>query len=446
MSRPLWEKLQSLQCHFTWDFEIKDKVEVMHILTTLALRIKHTGYRNRGVYLAMRAYLQHLEGQDKEALGTLRDAEEALKEEHPSDFSRQVLVTYGNYAWVYYHLSNYEMVERYLGRIREICQSLASPQPYSAAIPEVEAQKGWSLLAGGFRNGEEARKCFQRALEGAEADEEFRAGLATSVYACWTHSWREDLREEAQSLLEQVLVSQPQNADVEVYLATALEQTDPERAKHLVDNVVRHSSNPEVLRLAAKFSQRQPLSWSISILKQAVALDPGYDLPHYDLGVCYLRVLERMRPENRGEVAAQAAESFKRSLEACPESVYSRLKLARAYGEKSPAYEEEIYLNLMEKLPTVSKRCQQAIYLHWGDFLHQQKGREQEALKAYMAGLRVPGDHPLEQKQLVGRLKDLARSFQRNAERDRAEEVYRFLEARRCLEPREERWAKGPRR
>nr|XP_020668103.1 interferon-induced protein with tetratricopeptide repeats 5-like [Pogona vitticeps] len=136
MSRPLWEKLQSLQCHFTWDFEIKDKVDVMHILTTLALRIKHTGYRNRGIYLAMRAYLQHLEGQDKEALGTLRDAEEALKEEHPSDFSRQVLVTYGNYAWVYYHLSNYEMVERYLGQIREICQSLASPQPYLAAIPE----------------------------------------------------------------------------------------------------------------------------------------------------------------------------------------------------------------------------------------------------------------------------------------------------------------------
>ncbi|XP_015284409.1 PREDICTED: interferon-induced protein with tetratricopeptide repeats 5-like, partial [Gekko japonicus] len=96
---------------------------------------------------------------------------------------RQALVTYGDYAWVYYRLANYEMVELYLGRVRQVCRSLFSPEPYSAQIPEVHAQKGWSLLAFGLRHGEEAEKCFQMALRGDASNQEFQAGLAISAFA-----------------------------------------------------------------------------------------------------------------------------------------------------------------------------------------------------------------------------------------------------------------------
>ncbi|XP_034957330.2 interferon-induced protein with tetratricopeptide repeats 5-like [Zootoca vivipara] len=428
MSRPLRSKLESLQCHFTWDFEIKDKVDAVHILQVLAPKAQHTPHRNRGAYLAMRAYLQHLQGNYEEALGSLREAEGALKRDHPANFSRQALVTYGNYAWVYYRLVNYDMVDLYLGRIHDICRSLASPEAYSAMIPEIHAQKGWSLLAVGFRNGDEAAECFRKALEVEESNEEYQAGLAVSVFASWTHSSNAEQREEAQKLLEEVIARQPQNYEAKAYLAQVLKDVDTERALCLADDVARESVNPEVLRNISKLYKPQSLPRTISILKKAIALDPGYHLPHHDLGLCYLKQLGSPPGDVREEAVEAAIESFKRVLEKDPFSIFTQLKLAMFYGERSPAYEEEIYLNLMEELPGASKRCQQSIYIHWGDFLLHKKGMKSQALEMYQAAARIPGDHAFERKQLEIRLKKLASMFREDGEMDQARAVYSFLE------------------
>ncbi|XP_033019382.1 interferon-induced protein with tetratricopeptide repeats 5-like [Lacerta agilis] len=376
----------------------------------------------------MRAYLQDFQGNYEEALDSLREAEGALKRDHPTNFSRQALVTYGNYAWVYYHLINYDMVDLYLGRIHDICRSLASPEAYSAMIPEIHAQKGWSLLAGGFRNGDEAAECFRKALEAEESNEEFQTGLAISVYASYTHSWAAEQREEAQKLLEEVVARQPQNYEAKAYLARALERVDVERALCLADDVAQESVNPEVLRNISRLYKPRSLPRAISILKKAIALYPGYHLPHHNLGLCYLHQLERTSGDVGKEVVEAAIECFKRSLEMDPFSIFTRLKLAKVYGERSPAYEEEIYLNLMEELPGASKRCQQSIYIHWGDFLLHKKGMKNQALEMYQAAARIPGDHALERKQLEIRLKNLARIFKEGGEMDQARAVYSFLE------------------
>ncbi|XP_062989891.1 interferon-induced protein with tetratricopeptide repeats 5-like [Elgaria multicarinata webbii] len=434
-NKPLRGTLQSLQCHFTWHFEVKDKVDVVHILKTLALQVEHTVYPNRSTYIAMKAYLHYLQGHYDKALHSLREAEEVLRQDHLTSFSRQALVAYGNYAWIYYHLNNYHMVELYLGRIHEICQSLSSSEPYSVLIPEIHAQKGWCLLAGGFRNGMEATECFRMALEGDASNEEYQAGLAFSVFASWTHSWSDFDKAEAQRLLGEVTDCQSQNAEAKVYLARLLQYTDLERARRLAEDAVQNSRNPEVLRIAAKVYQTQSLSQAISILKQGIDLAPSYHLLHYDLGLCYMKLMETAPPEEREEMVAAAIKSFKLCLEADPPSVFARLKLAKMYGERSPAYEEEIYLNLMEELPSLSKRCQQAVYLHWGDFLLHKKGLTHMTLEMYKACFRVPGDHPAEWKQLLIRLRELARRFQEDFEVDQAEAVYSLLQEMRFKGP-----------
>ncbi|KAL8222574.1 UNVERIFIED_CONTAM: hypothetical protein K2H54_077493 [Gekko kuhli] len=426
-SKPLWQKLQALQCHFTWDFEHKDKVDAEHNLQTLALKVEHTEYRNRGLYLATKAYLYHLQGCYKEALASLQEAEEALKRDHPTNFSRQVLVTYGNYAWVYYHLVNYEMVELYLGRVHQICQSLSSPEPYSAQIPEVHAQKGWSLLAVGLRNGEEAQKCFQTALRGDASSQEFQAGLAISAFARWTRSWSDDDWEEATRLMENAVRREPSNTEIKVYLATLLKETDRRGAERLAEEVVRESPNPEVLRMASKL-YKSSLPQAISILRQAVALAPSYHLLHYDLGVCYRKQMERGKgsPEGKEKLVRAATECFKRAVETDPLFLFAKLELGHMYVQKSPRYAEELYQNLLEELPTASKRCQQAIYRHWGDFLLHEKGQKQAALEMYQAGYEIPGEHAWEKGQLKDRLMKMARMF----EDDQKEAVYRFVQER----------------
>ncbi|XP_062989935.1 interferon-induced protein with tetratricopeptide repeats 5-like [Elgaria multicarinata webbii] len=414
--RPLREKLLSLQCHFTWNFGIKDKVNAAHILQKLALQAEHTPYHNRGTLIAMRAYLLQVQGSYQEALESLEEAEEALKQDHPTSFSCQVLAAYGNYAWIYYHLTNYDMVELYLAKIHEICQTLSSPEPYSVLIPEIHAQKGWFLLAMGFRNGEEATECFRMALEGDASKAEYHAGLAISVFASWRTTWRDDLKREAKDLMEEIILSQPQSYEIKVYLASLLPRRAWQRVNHLVEGVVQNSFNPEVLRTAAQLCQSQSLSQAITILKQAIALDPNYHLLHYDLGICYKNQMEGASPEGRAEMLAAATESFKRAVEMDPLFIYPTLELAKAYGETSPAYEEEIFQNLMEELPSTSERCQQAIYLHWGDFLLHRKGLKHEALEMYKAGLAISDLQNRERRQLKDRLMNLVKMFQEDPE------------------------------
>ncbi|XP_066490416.1 interferon-induced protein with tetratricopeptide repeats 5-like [Tiliqua scincoides] len=411
-NRPLQEKIQKLQCHFTWQFEKQDKIDVAHTLKKVAFQIAHTPYHNRGTFITMKAYLHQLQGAYDEALRSLQEAEVALKQDHSSNISCQILVTYGNYAWIYYHLSNYDMVEFYLDKILSICQSLFSPQPYSVLIPEIYAQKGWSLLAVGFRNGEEAKECFRMALKGDKCNKEFQAGLAFSIFASWTHSWRTDIWKEAMRLMEEVVHHHSQNAEAKVYLARLLQRKDIQRALSLVEDVIQSSLNPEVLRNAAKVYEPQSLSQAITILQKAIVLDPSYHLLHYDLGICYKKQMMKASPEERKEILQAAIESFKQAIETNSPSVFGRLNLAKMYGEKSPAFEEEIYQNLVGELPNVTKRCQQAIYLHWGDFLLHKKGLKHEALEMYKAGFAILDVHNWEQQQLKERLMNLATTFQ----------------------------------
>ncbi|XP_070610631.1 interferon-induced protein with tetratricopeptide repeats 5-like [Erythrolamprus reginae] len=427
--RPLKEKLQRLQCHFTWDFEVKDKVSIRHTLITLALRLEHGPLRNRGTYLALKAYLRYLEGKPKEALDILQEAKETLRKEAQGTFSRQVLLVYGNYAWIYYHLTDYEKVDLYLAQIRQICRDLSSPEPYSALIPEVYAQKGWSLLAMGFRNGLLAKECFQKALELQEPSVELQEGLAFSTFASWTHCYDEKLQEDGQKLLEGLIRSHPENYEAKIYLAQIIRNKDQERARQIANDVVQNTLNPELLRYVSKIYRGPFLPQAISTLKKAITLCGDYSLLHYDLGIYYMTLLDRGSEENRAEIVEDAIRCIKRSLETNPESMFSRLKLAKLYGERCQLYEEEIYLSMMEELPTASKRCQQSFYLHWGDFLLRKKGQRQAALQAYEACFEVPGDHPLEQKQLEQRLKELARAFRSEGEMQQERAVLSLLHA-----------------
>ncbi|XP_065407766.1 interferon-induced protein with tetratricopeptide repeats 5-like isoform X3 [Chrysemys picta bellii] len=374
----------------------------------------------------MQAYLCHLQGQYEDALQSLREAEEILQRDHPDNFPRQVLVIYGNYAWLYYHLAHYDLAELYLDKVRKICSSLKSRSPYAAQIPEIHAQKGWSLLAAGFRNGREATECFQMALREDEANGEFLGGLAIAAFASWTHSPNSASRNAAREKLGAIIREQQQNYEAKVYLAKTLKSVNREQAEALLEDVVQNSLDPEVLRNAAKFFQREFVEKSISILERAISLNPNYHLLHYDLGVCYKKQLEEAK-SGRGEILAAAIEAFKKALQKDPASVFSKLALAEMYGENTPHYQEEIYLNLMSEMPSLSKRCQQAVYLHWGDFLFYKQKSLWEAAEMYKAGFTIPDGYP-ERLQLKTRLEEVAGEFQQSSQTAEAEDIHDFIQ------------------
>ncbi|KAH0617198.1 hypothetical protein JD844_029018 [Phrynosoma platyrhinos] len=406
----LLEKLQSLQCHFTWEFVFEEHVDVELMLKYLTLQEEHTPYSNRGVYTAMRAFLYDRQKRYAEALRTIKEAENVIKMNHPTNFFHQFLVTYGNYAWIYYHLTNYNMVKFCLEQINKICLSLFSPYLYSVDIPEVQAQKGWSLLVGGFQNGREAMNCFVQALRKNASCLEYKAGLAISAYACWTRSQNAQDERMAKQWLEMMLYVHPQNYEIKVYLASLLLHKDDTKVNRLLKIVVEQSCNPEALRIAAHVCWGQSLpSTAISILKQALDRDPTYPMLHYDLGLFYKRQME-MAPtlEDKREALSSAIMNFQKAIELDPLFIHSKLELAKLYGAKSPSFEEEVYLNLLDQVPHFTKRCQQIFYLQWGDFLLRKKGLMHEAQEQYMAGLQISGNHF---KELKDRLMNLGKMF-----------------------------------
>ncbi|XP_075780830.1 interferon-induced protein with tetratricopeptide repeats 5-like [Pelodiscus sinensis] len=426
-SLPLKEKLQALQCHFTWDFEIRDKVDAAHILHTVALRVAHTPYPNQAVFLAMKAYLCHLQGRYEDALQSLREAEEFLARDHPGNVPRQALVIYGNYAWIYYHLAHYDVVERYLDKVSQICRSLNSRSPYAALIPEVHAHKGWSLLAAGFRHGQEATECFQRALAEDEANGEYLAGSVIAAYALWTHLYDPVSWEKAKKKLGDIIQKQPHNYEAKVYLARLIKKGDRGQAEALLEDV-QNSRDPEVLRNAAKFFQSEFPEKRIPILQRAISLDPTYHLLYYDLGVCYKQQLAVADTGRREEILAAATEAFKKAVRIDPAFVFAKLELAEMLGQKTPGYQEEIYLNLMSEVSSLSKRCQQAVYLHWGDFLLYKRESLPEAAEMYKAGFAIP-DKYLERPQLKSRLQEVAEKFQQSSRTTEAKAICDFINA-----------------
>ncbi|XP_030389144.1 interferon-induced protein with tetratricopeptide repeats 2-like [Gopherus evgoodei] len=265
------------------------------------------------------------------------------------------------------------------------------------------------------------------ALREDKANGEFLAGLAIAAFASWTHSYKSVFWNAAREKLGAIIHEQQQNYEAKMYLAKILKKVDRQQAEALLEDVVQNSLDPEVLRNAAKFFQLEFPQQAIAILQRAISLNPNYHLLHYDLGVCYKKQLEAAKSGRREEIVAAATEAFKKAVQKDPVSVFSKLALAEMYGENTPRYQEEIYLNLMSEMPSLSKRCQQAVYLHWGDFLFYKQKSRWEAAQMYKAGFAIP-DNYLERKQLKKRLEEVAGEFQQSSQTTEAEAIHDFIQ------------------
>nr|XP_032648979.1 interferon-induced protein with tetratricopeptide repeats 1-like [Chelonoidis abingdonii] len=304
-------------------------------------------------------------------------------------------------------------------------QVIIDPGVVSVIDQDLPGEVIW--LAAGFRNGGEATKCFQMALREDEANGEFLAGLAIAVFASWTHSHKPVFWNAAREKLGAIIHEQQQNYEAKVYLAKILKRTDRQQAEALLEDVVQNSLDPEVLRHAAMFFLPEFLEKAISILERAISLNPNYHLLHYDLGVCYKMQLRGDNSSRREEILAAAIEAFKKAVRKDPVSVFSKLALAEMYGENTPHYQEEIYLNLTSEMPSLSKKCQQAVSLHWGDFLFYKQKSLWEAAQIYKAGFAIP-DNYLERQQLKRKLEKVAEIFQQHSQIAEAKAIHDFIQ------------------
>ncbi|KAM4617724.1 interferon-induced protein with tetratricopeptide repeats 5-like [Discoglossus pictus] len=425
----LQDKLNTLQCQFTWDFEIEDKLQIAHVLQTVEIKIKHTTYQNLSTLYNLKAFLLQCQDKSVEALQCLGEAERIVRRDHPSTIDQHILVTYGNYAWIYYHLDDFQKVETYLENINKICLNLQSDSGYSS---EIYVEQGWSLLAVGLRNGSHAKKCFEEALKIYPNDRNLQASLAYSIYACAIHSKDEDMLNDAIRHLEEIVCTDTDNWEAIVYLARVLQETNQqERALTLVEDELPHCTNPEVLRnLHMLFSDNDP-DRAITILNRAIEIAPHYHLLNNRLAEYNMwRVFQisNSEPERRAPLIAQAISCFKMEIQQIPTAVGARIGLAQMYGINNQVdYEEIIYKKLEKQLPEMPKGCQQQFYFSYGRFFQYRKSQYEEAEELYKKGFQI---NPQSKYGIKCRekLEKQARQYQRRRDTWKEEEIYRFLQ------------------
>ncbi|XP_072882912.1 interferon-induced protein with tetratricopeptide repeats 1-like [Hemitrygon akajei] len=397
----LKEKLDQLQCHFTWrpqkeTIDVEDVIFRLHDSIDMNLKYKEQSYNQL-------AFLNCLQGNCEEAIQNLKEAEKILREEYKDEFERRSIITYGNFAWVHYHMGQLTEAQSYLDKLEMICKPLSDGPRYTAMIHEVYGEKGWSLLNSAGEYCEEAKECFAKALEQDPDNTEWIMGYATALSRLESLSGTPESRDQSQSVkhFRRVLELDPDDAVAMVLLGLKLQMLrQNEKANELIEQALQKTSDlPYVLRYAAKYyRQRGFVERAIELLKKALELTPHSGFLHYQLGLCYrskLKYSHSRYPRNpefqqKAEFINLCKYHLEKSFEhrqktaIKPQLVFAEICIIS--GEYSRA--EETYRRLME-LVDIRPENMQSICLEAGLFELHQKRSETNAVRHFLKGVKI---------------------------------------------------------
>ncbi|NWI60129.1 IFIT5 protein, partial [Calyptomena viridis] len=398
--------LLQLECYFTWTL-VKEDVDLDDLEEIIVDQIKFYDESNITNYNLL-SYICHLKNSNEEALRSLQKAEELVQKHHPDEIARRSLVTWGNYAWIYYRMKRYEEAQTYVCKVENSYKNLSSTAHWKIHFPEVYAEEGWALLRFGGKYFEKAKNCFENALKNEPNNPDFNAGYATTMYRLEDFACR--CGEEVNSSLEplkQAVKLNPNDTCIMALLALKLQdlEQDDEGEKYIQEAMQKTPDLPYFLRYAAKFYRRKgEIRQAVEILKKALALTPKSGFLHHQLGICYREnvfELQRTRnpPQEQVEKLVQLAIfHFKMVTDQKTKFVaaYSHLANMYAIGKRYEEAEETFQKVLCRNNLTSMEK--QELYYNYGNFQRFHMKAESKAIEYYIEGLKM-------QKESYGRNK-----------------------------------------
>ncbi|XP_072882907.1 interferon-induced protein with tetratricopeptide repeats 5-like [Hemitrygon akajei] len=407
LKESLFEKLCQLQCHFTWVPQ-KDNID----FNDLKLRLQDSiqlGVKYQATSYNHLAFVNCQQGDYEEAIQNLKEAEIIWRGNHKDELERRSIITYGNFAWVHYHMGHLTEAQSYLDKLEMICKPLSDGPRYTAMIPEVYGEKGWSLLTfGNIVYYEEAKECFEKALEEDSDNVEWNMGFATALYRLETISGVSENQEQSQPVkyLRRVLELDPDDTVAMVMLALKLQEfNEAEKANELVEEALRKSPDlPYVLRYTAKFYRiARAFDIAIGLLKRALEFTPCSAFLHHQISTCYRGKLFTLKKKadynNSGRAAFQLKAElismckyhFEKAFQLKSSFIIAKLDFAGICLEDGEADRaEEIYKSLLS-LEDLAPDNKQALALKVGLFELHHKRSESNAIIYLLDGLKI---HP----------------------------------------------------
>uniref|UniRef100_A0A8C3U7D6 IFIT5 protein n=1 Tax=Catharus ustulatus TaxID=91951 RepID=A0A8C3U7D6_CATUS len=387
-------------CHFTWDLH-KEDVGLEALEERILDHIKFVKECNITDYNIL-SYVCHLKNSNEEGLRNLQKAEEAIQEHHPGEIARRSLVTWGNYAWIYYHMQRYEEAQTYVSKVENSCKKLSGTALGKIQLPEVCAEQGWALLRFGDKYHERVKNCFENALTSEPDNPDFNAGYAIAMFRLESFAWWNSLEiRPCLEALRRAVELNPNNTTLLALLALELQrlkQTN-EGERYIEEGLQKTPDFPGFLQYAAIFYRKKgKLGKAVNILKKALALTPNSVIVHHQLGLCYkskiLQLKKERYPSREGmeNLIKRAIFHLETVIKKAPLffSAYSELgaiySLGKRYKEAEEIFQKVLHRN---DIPCVDK---QLIYLNYGKFQHIHMKSESKAIEYYIEGLKMEKD------------------------------------------------------
>ncbi|NXF44950.1 IFIT5 protein, partial [Oceanites oceanicus] len=394
----LKSSLLQLECHFTWTL-LKQDVDLDDLEETIGDQIEFFIEFNIANY-NLQSYVCHLKNSNEEALRNLQKAEEIVKKKHPDEIARRSLVTWGNYAWIYYHMERYEEAQTYVSKVENTCKKLSSNAQWKIQLPEIYAEQGWALLKFGGKYYERAKNCFENSLKNEPNNPEFNAGYAIAMYRLeqLSHRQCEDVSPSLEPLKRAVELN-PNDTVIMALLALKLQDLKraDEGERYIEVAMQKTSDLPYFLRYAAKFYRRkEEVDKALEILKKALAVTPKSAFLHHQVGLCYRAKLFQLKKTTRYPPQEQVEELIRLSIFHFKTATVQKPKFFSAYADLANMYlqgkryeEAEETFQKAFQINILSYDDKEEFYYHYGNFQRFHMKSESEAIRYYIEGLKM---------------------------------------------------------
>uniref|UniRef100_A0A8C5JV57 IFIT5 protein n=1 Tax=Junco hyemalis TaxID=40217 RepID=A0A8C5JV57_JUNHY len=392
--------LLQLECHFTWAL-LKEHVSLEALEETILDHIKFLAkYEIRDYNLL--SYVKYLMNSNEEALRSLKKAEEAIQKHHPDEIDRRSLVTWGNYAWIYYHMQRYEEAQTYVSKVENSCKKLSSSADGKIELPEIYAEQGWALLRFGRAYFERAVNCFENALRSEPNNSDLNAGYATALYRLEGDvQWYGGERRPCLEALKRAVALNPMDTSLMALLALELQRLNRanEGERYIEEGLQKTPDFPVFLRHAANFYRKEKkVNKAVEILKKALALTPKSVVLHHQLGLCYrskvlqLKKTRYPRREEMENLIELAIFHFKTVIDKKPVFFSAYSDLAKTYAiDKRYEEAEETFQKVLQRNDLACDE-KQDIYFNYGHFQQFDVKSESKAIKYYIECLKLEMD------------------------------------------------------
>ncbi|XP_036294403.1 interferon-induced protein with tetratricopeptide repeats 1 [Pipistrellus kuhlii] len=422
-------KLEQLRCHFTWNLLIEDTV-----LSDLENRVFNEiefldNNFNVGIHNLL-AYVKHLNGHNKEALESLKEAEDLMQAEHADQSDAIELVTWGNYAWLYYHMDRLEDAQIYLDKVENTCKKRASPSCYSIECPEMDCKEGWALLKCGGENYERAKACFEKALKVDPENPEFSTGYAIVVYRLDVINKTSHVGEAfCLEPLKRAIRLNPKDVYVKCLLAVKLQKIrqEAEGEKYIEEALANMSSQAYVYRYAAMFYRKKgSIDKALQLLKKALQATPSSALVHHQMGLCYRSQVYKLSKATKWQPRGQDRENIDRitklaishlefAVEQKPTFDIAYLHLAEMYIQAGSYRKAEDAYQKLLRVKSLEEETMQELYFRYGRFQEFQRKSEVDAIIYYLKAIKIEKPSSVRDRSISSLEKVVLRKLQRNA-------------------------------